>query len=263
MRVQDEKIKGFNVLELIIVIAIIGVLSAVAYPNFSDWRKDRETRNSVVKIKSLIEGINAQVQRGQYAFVQVDVNEIRLVSGDDGLIVTSKGMKPKTLATLLNTEGSTWWVEPNGRCKITLPTAPVEAVDEAAEDAVVKKPYWDEDPDPNRDQIIDLDKIEVRQIVLDNVATTWRDDVGAVCFGKNDQWYSGNGELVSSSGDDVIVDSYLFICNRSNTRSQCDIDNVTGEPTTEHDHLYVIEWSRFGNIKLEKWNKRDAEWIEQ
>ncbi|MDA7473794.1 prepilin-type N-terminal cleavage/methylation domain-containing protein [Candidatus Pelagibacter ubique] len=239
MRVQDEKIKGFNVLELIIVIAIIGVLSAVAYPNFSDWRKDRETRNSVVKIKSLIEGINAQVQRGQYAFVQVDVEE------DDVLIVTSKGMKPKTLATLLNNGESDWWVTPNERCNI---------VDEA---------YWDEDPDPDRNQIIDLDKIEVRQIVLDNVATTWRDKIGAVCFGKNDQWYSGNGELVSSSGDDVIVDSYLFICNRSNTRSQCDIDNVTGEPTTEHDHLYVIEWSRFGNIKLEKWNKRDAEWIEQ
>ena len=239
MRVQDEKIKGFNVLELIIVIAIIGVLSAVAYPNFSDWRKDRETRSAVVKIKSLIEGINAQVQRGQYAFVQVDVEE------DDGLIVTSKGMKPKTLATLLNNGESDWWVTPNERCNI---------VDEA---------YWDEDPDPDRNQIIDLDKIEVRQIVLDNVATTWRDKIGAVCFGKNDQWYSGNGELVSSSGDDVIVDSYLFICNRSNTRSQCDIDNVTGEPTTEHDHLYVIEWSRFGNIKLEKWNKRDAEWIEQ
>ena len=239
MRVQDEKIKGFNVLELIIVIAIIGVLSAVAYPNFSEWRKDRETRSAVVKIKSLIEGINAQVQRGQYAFVQVDVEE------DDGLIVTSKGMKPKTLATLLNNGESGWWVRPNERCNI---------VDEA---------YWDEDPDPDRNQIIDLDKIEVRQIVLDNVATTWRDKIGAVCFGKNDQWYSGNGELVSSSGDDVIVDSYLFICNRSNTRSQCDIDNVTGEPTTEHDHLYVIEWSRFGNIKLEKWNKRDAEWIEQ
>ena len=239
MRVQDEKIKGFNVLELIIVIAIIGVLSAVAYPNFSEWRKDRETRSAVVKIKSLIEGINAQVQRGQYAFVQVDVEE------DDVLIVTSKGMKPKTLATLLNNGESGWWVKPNERCNI---------VDEA---------YWDEDPDPDRNQIIDLDKIEVRQIVLDNVATTWRDKIGAVCFGKNDQWYSGNGELVSSSGDDVIVDSYLFICNRSNTRSQCDIDNVTGEPTTEHDHLYVIEWSRFGNIKLEKWNKRDAEWIEQ
>jgi prepilin-type N-terminal cleavage/methylation domain-containing protein len=245
MRVQDEKIKGFNVLELIVVIAIIGVLSAVAYPNFSEWRKDRETRSAVVKIKSLIEGINSQVQRGQYAFVQVDVEEDE---EDDGLIVTSKGMKPKTLATLLNNGKSGWWVTPNERCNI------VDEADEA---------YWDEDPDPDRNQIIDLDKIEVRQIVLDNVATTWRDKKGAVCFGKNDQWYSGNGELVSSSGDDVIVDSYLFICNRSNTRSQCDIDNVTGEPTTEHDHLYVIEWSRFGNIKLEKWNKRDAEWIEQ
>ena len=245
MRVQDEKIKGFNVLELLIVIAIIGVLSAVAYPNFSDWRKDRETRSAVVKIKSLIEGINAQVQRGQYAFVQVDVKEGELVSGDDGLIVTSKGMKPKTLATLLNTGGSDWWVKPNERCN---------NVDQA---------YWDEDPDPDRDQIIDLDKIEVRQIVLDNVATTWRDKKGAVCFGKNDQWYSGNGELVSSSGGDLSVDSYLFICNRSKTRSQCDIDNDTGEPTTEHDYLYVIEWSRFGNIKLEKWNKRDLEWIEQ
>ena len=245
MRVQDEKIKGFNVLELLIVIAIIGVLSAVAYPNFSDWQKDRETRSAVVKIKSLIEGINSQVQRGQYAFVQVDVEEGELVSGDDGLIVTSKGMKPKTLATLLNTGGSDWWVKPNERCN---------NVDQA---------YWDEDPDPDRDQIIDLDKIEVRQITLDNVATTWREDKGAVCFGKNDQWYSGNDKLVSSSGGDVSVDSYLFICNRSRTRSQCDIDNYTGEPTTEHDHLYVIEWSRFGNIKLEKWNKRDLEWIEQ
>ena len=246
MRVRDEKIKGFNVLELLIVIAIIGVLSAVAYPNFSDWQKDRETRSDVVEIKSLIEGINAQVQRGQYAFVQVDVEEGELlVSGDDGLIVTSKGMKPKTLATLLNNGESDWWVKPNERCN---------NVDQA---------YWDEDPDPDRDQIIDLDKIEVRQITLDNVATTWREDKGAVCFGKNDQWYSGNGKLVSSSGGDVSVDSYLFICNRSRTRFLCDIDNSTGEPTTEHDHLYVIEWSRFGNIKLEKWNKRDSEWIEQ
>ena len=236
MRVQDEKIKGFNFLELLIVIAIIGVLSAVAYPNFSNWQNDRETRSAVVKIKSLIEGINAQVQRGQYAFVQVHVSE------DDGLIVASKGMKPKTLATLLNNGESDWWVKPNERCN-------------TADTAVDEEAYWDEDPD--------LDKIGVRQIVLDNVATTWLEDKGAVCFGKNDQWYSGNGKLVSSSGGDVSVDSYLFICNRSRTRSQCDIDNYTGEPTTEHDYLYVIEWSRFGNIKLEKWNKRDSEWIEQ
>ena len=66
MRVQDEKIKGFNILELIIVLVIIGVISGLGYPEFSKWRVEREVRSSVVKIKSLMEGINAQVQRGQY-----------------------------------------------------------------------------------------------------------------------------------------------------------------------------------------------------
>ena len=244
MQVQDEKIKGFNILELIIVVVIIGVISAVGYPNFSEWRKDRLVRSDVIKIRSLIEGINSQVQRGQYAFVQVDIKEGQLINGEDGLIVTSKGMKSSTIGALLNNGESDWWQNPNNRCNIA------------------DQDYWDEDPDPDRNQVIDLDKIEVRQIILENVATTWRDEIGAVCFGKNDQWYSGNGQLVSGT-DDVIVDNFLFICNRSKIRFECDIDNGTGEPITEHDYLYAIEWSRFGNIKLEKWNKRNSEWIEQ
>ena len=244
MQVQDEKIKGFNILELIIVVVIIGVISAVGYPNFSEWRKDRLVRSDVIKIRSLIEGINSQVQRGQYAFVQVDIKEGQLINGEDGLIVTSKGMKSSTIGALLNNGESDWWQNPNNRCNIA------------------DQDYWDEDPDPDRNQVIDLDKIEVRQIILENVATTWRDEIGAVCFGKNDQWYSGNGQLVSGT-DDVIVDNFLFICNRSKIRFECDIDNGTGEPISEHDYLYAIEWSRFGNIKLEKWNKRNSEWIEQ
>ena len=144
-------------------------------------------------------------------------------------------MKSNTLGALLNNGESDWWQKPNNRCNIA------------------DQNYWDEDPDPDRNQVIDLDKIEVRQIILENVATTWRDKIGAVCFGKNDQWYSGNGQLVSGT-DDVIVDNFLFICNRSKVRFECDIDNVTGEPITEHDNLYVIEWSRFGNITYERFN---------
>ena len=99
MRALDEKIKGFNLLELIVVVVIIGVISAIGYPKFSDWRVDRETRNSVIKIKSLIQGINAQVQRGQYAFVQVHILEEVDDGGERKLIVTSKGMKPQKLAS--------------------------------------------------------------------------------------------------------------------------------------------------------------------
>ena len=248
MRAQDEKIKGFNILELIVVVLIIGVLSAVGYPRFNDWRKDRETRDAVIQIRSLIQGIYSQTQRGQYAFVQVHISE-EADGADRNIVVTSKGMKAETLASLLNNRNSVWWTANR--------TPDYANICNITDDA-----YWDDDPEQGSDNI------EVRQITLKGVATTWTGTVGAVCFGKNDLWFSGNGELASSSptSNEVTVDNYLFICDRSNTPIQCNMDPVTGAPRTEHGQLYAIEWSRFGNISVEKWYPPDVnngEWIYQ
>ena len=248
MRAQDEKIKGFNILELIVVVLIIGVLSAVGYPRFNDWRKDRETRDAVIQIRSLIQGIYSQTQRGQYAFVQVHISE-EADGADRNIVVTSKGMKAETLASLLNNRNSVWWTANR--------TPDYANICNITDDA-----YWDDDPEQGSDNI------EVRQITLQGVATTWTGRVGAVCFGKNDLWFSGNGELASSSplSNEVTVDNYLFICDRSNTPIQCNMDPATGAPRTEHGQLYAIEWSRFGNISVEKWYPPDVnngEWIYQ
>ena len=62
MQALEKNIKGFNLLELLIVIVIMGFVSAVAYPNLSGWSKERKARGAAIKIKSLIEKINAQVQ---------------------------------------------------------------------------------------------------------------------------------------------------------------------------------------------------------
>lgn len=248
MRAQDEKIKGFNILELIVVVLIIGVLSAVGYPRFNDWRKDRETRDAVIQIRSLIQGIYSQTQRGQYAFVQVHISE-EADGADRNIVVTSKGMKAETLASLLNNRNSVWWTANR--------TPDYANICNITDDA-----YWDDDPEQG------ADNIEVRQITLQGVATAWTGSVGAVCFGKNDLWFSGNGELASSSptSNEVTVDNYLFICDRSNTPIQCDVDPTTGAPRTKHGQLYAIEWSRFGNISVEKWYPPDVnngEWIYQ
>lgn len=237
MRVPDEKTKGFNILELIVVLLIVGIVSALGYPEITKWRKDREVKSFAIATKTLIEGIVAQVQRGQYAFVQVRVDEIgetQDVNSDRVLTITSKGMKPETLANFLNDRASAWRTNAAGRCNI-------------ADDD-----YWDADGGTD-------DLIEVRSIDVVNLATTFRGGTGAVCFGKNDQWFSGAGTLAVGG----IPDGALFICDIGVGRNTCDV-NDEGSPTTGvvHKYLYSIEWSRFGNVVLERWDN-NAGWVNQ
>ena len=238
MRVLDEKTKGFNILELIVVLLIVGIVSASGYPEISKWRKDREVKSFAIATKTLIEGIVAQVQRGQYAFVQVRVDEIAETQDEDSdrvLNITSKGMKPETLANFLNDRASAWRTNAAGRCNI-------------ADD----DDYWDADGGTD-------DLIEVRSIDVVNLATTFRGGTGAVCFGKNDQWFSGAGTLAVGG----IPDGALFICDIGVGRNTCDV-NDEGSPATGavHKYLYSIEWSRFGNVVLERWDN-NAGWVNQ
>ena len=86
---------------------IVGIVSAVAYPNFSDWRKEREVRQGVAKIQSLIKNIYTQTERGTFAFVQVLINPT-----DTHIFITVKGMTMQTLASKIN-NGSDVWNNPN------------------------------------------------------------------------------------------------------------------------------------------------------
>ena len=158
-------------------------------------------------------------------------------------------MKPQTLANLLNDEDSDWWIardDPESNATFREPD--YANICQLEDDPSLLR--WDDDPDQGSDNI------EVRQIIFENVTTNWTDSTGAICFGKNDRWFSGNGQLASQNNNDVVVDNYLFICDRSNkynTSIRCDVDGA-GTPDTEHGYLYAIEWSRFGNITYEKFN---------
>ena len=70
---QKQDIKGFSLLELIVVVTIVAIVSAVGYPNFMDWRKDREVRLAVEKVTTMLKSINTQAQRGNFAVVQLYV----------------------------------------------------------------------------------------------------------------------------------------------------------------------------------------------
>ena len=266
MQHPEKKIKGFNILELLVVIVIVGILSAAAYPNFSDWRSERAARAATVKIKNLIQGINAQVQRGLYAYVQVLVENT-----NENLTVTSKGMKMDTLTTMINNSTSNWNSSPASRCDITTTD------------------YWDDEGSPkiiitykkNIDGSDELDgegmpiiesmtempntKLEVAQLILGKVTTTFvgsegSPEIGAVCFSKNARWYSGAGNFVST---DDSVDTILFLCTRNDDFPTCDIDEDTDRPTSDHRNLFRLEWSRFGDVTMEKWVVKNNDWVLQ
>ena len=96
---QKQDIKGFSLLELLIVVVIVAVISAVGYPNFMDWRKDREVGAAAEKVSSMISGIVSQTQRGSFPYVQFTFG---ITSGVDKKIFKTKGMSQKSLGSTLN-----------------------------------------------------------------------------------------------------------------------------------------------------------------
>ena len=226
MRAQEKNIKGFTILELLVVIVIISVISAAAYPSFSSWRKEREVRGAAIEIKNLFTNINSQVQRGMYAFVQVEVVED---ATNQILTITSKGMHLNTMLQRARNEDG-WTADMEIRCSSTQP--------------------WDDEGSPtNR-------RLEVSQLVYDEITTnfTGTDLQGTVCFSKDGTYYSYSGALET--------DSFFYICSRSPTNTSCNVSEA-GVPDAGLDNVFAINWSRFGNVTLEKWSKTKDDWVLQ
>ena len=231
MRALEKNIKGFNLLELLIVIVIMSFISAVAYPNLSDWSKERKARGAAIKIKSLMEKINAQVQRGNYAFVQVFFN-----ADETSVLVKSRGMKISTLNSKINNGADEWNTTASSRCNIVSDT------------------YWDDDPE-------DVDKLEIQRIVLDEVMVNFEGE-SAICFSKNAKWFSGAGTFVTGTGDDIAIDERMFVCLRSSASNTCGVDEASGIPAdTSEKNLFSIDWTRFGEVSIDKWSPAKTEWV--
>ena len=240
MRAQEKNIKGFTTLELLVVIVIISIMSAAAYPSFSSWKSEREIRNATTKIKNLFTNINSQVQNGSFAFVQVEVtNEF----GD--LAIISKGLNMDTLTQRIR-KVDNWNSDITVRCD----------ADQTGTDYVGIPEGWDEEGATRDEGNWSIsNNLQVNFLSFDDIVVNFdAKESGTICFSKDGTWYSADGEFESNG---AIIEGF-YVCNRTAAITKCDADSLS-----KHKYVFQINWSRFGNVNMEKWNIKNSEWVQQ
>ena len=78
--------KGFTILELLVVLAVMGVFAVVAYPNISKWIIDREVKKEVYDVVEFIKERKSEIDNGQYGMTQILLNrqmEVFTMSQED------------------------------------------------------------------------------------------------------------------------------------------------------------------------------------
>ena len=65
--------KGFTILELLVVLVVLGVFSAVAYPNITKWITDREVKKAAYDVVALIKELQSEVNSGKYGMILLNL----------------------------------------------------------------------------------------------------------------------------------------------------------------------------------------------
>jgi len=190
IQIQEKKVKGFTILELIVVLTIIATITAIGFQPFQKWRSDRKVRNEALKISSLIKDIYSQVQRGHYAFVQFSVDE-------DSIVTNGMGMEKFTIKVRnkYDVDGNPTEFHNFGtRCSSDL--------------------EWDDEGISSNK--LTVNNMEISEDIVLSVPGSSDSDVeGAVCFSKDGSYYSASGAFLTRSGESETAIEEIYISDGS------------------------------------------------
>ena len=216
------KYKAFTIIELLVVLVIIGIFSAIAYPNVSSWIADREVRKEVYDVVNLINERKSEVMNGKYGMVQIRLKpgvEIYNMSQDD-FFNTYKDINANNRFKTNKICDYQW----RGREMSTFVRDRAAEMSLSVNSKESKVYVW-----PHTEAVMCITKEGIIKFVKKNLS-----------------------EQDPNSGERI---EYFIFCSKTNTTQRTCKRNI------RKDYQYKITWNRIINqIKVYKYRK-DHEWV--
>ena len=219
--------KAFSIIELLVVLAVIGVFVGIAYPNISNWITDRNVKKEVYETVTFIKERKAEVTSGKYGMTQVLLNRQLQV-------FTMSPEKYFQIYKGFNSPFSTH--KQNFTCGFGDTAGFTRQNQYDVEDFGVYV------PDSN---------VHIYPSAWHNPTRT------AICITKDGSIKYDKPNQNARIKDDAtgkMVDYFLF-CSKSNTTES------TCKYNSSSDYRYMITLDRFQNIKVFKYSKNKNKWI--
>ena len=215
-------VKGFTIIELLVVLAVLGVFVSFAYPNISNWIKDREVKKEVYDTVIFIKERKKEVTSGKYGMTQVLLN--------DQLEVFT--MSPETYFQIYKGFSSRY---PTHKQNYTCGFSDTAGF-------TIESKYSSHDFGVNASN----SNVNVYPSAQHNPMRS------AICITKDgsieyDKQYQNFRTKDEATGSEV--DAFVF-CSKSNTTES------TCKYNSSSDYRYMITLDRFQNIKVFKYSKK-------
>ena len=225
--IKKNQIRGFTILELLVVLAVIGVFAGIAYPNISNWITDRNVKKEVYETVTFIKERKAEVTSGKYGMVQVLLN--------DQLEVFT--MSPEKFSDIYKDFSSPY---PSHKQNYTCGFSNTAGF-------TIESKYASHDFGVNASN----SNVNVYPSAYHNPMRT------AICITKDgsiDYYRQNQNFQINDDATGKKVDAFVF-CSKSNTKdSWCSYNS-------NYDFRYMITLDRFQNIKIFKYNKNKNKWM--
>ena len=224
---KKKKSNGFTIIELLVVLAVIGVFAGIAYPNISNWITDRNVKKEVYETVTFIKERKAEVTSGKYGMTQVLLN--------DQLEVFT--MSPEKFSDIYKDFSSPY---PSHKQNYTCGFSDTAGF-------TIESKYSSHDFGVNASN----SNVNVYPSAYHNPMRS------AICITKDgsiDYYRPNQNFQVNDDATGKKVDAFVF-CSKSNTKdSWCNYNS-------NYDFRYMITLDRFQNIKVFKYSKSKNKWM--